>query len=159
MMLMADPRDRIKADFFIELYPILTDRVLSRARLPRERVIDRMLFKYQNRKSGMKSITDFRKIKQYVAIARGAGREDEIIDLFTRFVEDDAMRLEDLEIDVARVHKVAQTLARSAAKLRGLVDDIAVDEYIGEESLWLELEKLADTILKKAANADRRRVS
>jgi ParB/RepB/Spo0J family partition protein len=159
MMLMADPRDRIKADFFIELYPILTDRVLVRAKLPREHVIDRMLFKYQNRKSGMKAITDFRKIKQYVAIARGAGREDEIIDRFSKFVEDDLMQLDELEIDVARVHKHAQTLTRNAVKLRTLVDEIAVDEYIGEESLWLELEKLVEAILKKAGNADRRRLS
>jgi ParB family chromosome partitioning protein len=30
MMLFADPTDRIKADFFIELYPILTDRFISK---------------------------------------------------------------------------------------------------------------------------------
>ena len=70
MMLEADPKDRIRADFFIELYPVLTDRLLSRAKIPRDHVISRMLYKYQNRKSGMKSITDFRKIKAYVSIAR-----------------------------------------------------------------------------------------
>ena len=158
MMLMAEPRDRVRADFFIELYPILTDRVLSKAKISRDHLIDRMLFKYQHRKSGMKSITDFRKIKSYVAIAKAAGREDQIISRFKDFVEDDNYEIDDLEIGVATIHKQATTMTRSASKLRELIDDLAVDEFLGEESLWVELEKLADSILKKAASADRRRV-
>lgn len=157
MMLIADPKDRIKADFFIELYPVLTDRVLSKAHLVRDRVIDRMLFKYQNKKSGMKSITDFRKIKAYVAIAKAAGEEQEIIDRYTRFVEDDSVALSDLEIDAARVHKKAATLIRDAGKLRAALDELIVREYLGEEDLWSELEKLAQLILTKSKNADRRR--
>lgn len=159
MMLEADPKDRIKADFFIELYTILVDRVLVRAKLSRDHIINRMLYKYQHRKSGMRAITDFRKIKAYIAIARAAGREDEIIDRFKRFVDDDNFRIEDLEIDVARVHKQARTLSRDALKLRQLVEDLSVDEFRGEEDLWLELEKLADVILKKSLDADRRRIT
>lgn len=156
MMLMADPRDRIRADFFIELYPILTDRVLSRAKIPSDHLIDRMLFKYQHKKSGMKSITDFRKIKSYVAIAKAVGREEEIIDKFTAFVEDDTYPIEELEIGVATIHKHATTMTRGAVRLRELVDNLTVDEFRGEEDLWIELEKLVRSILKKAASADRR---
>lgn len=159
MMLTVDPKDRIKADFFIELYPVLTDRVLSRAKISRDHVIGRMLFKYANKKSGMKSITDFRKIKSYVAIARAAGEEESIIERYKRFVDDDEMDLVELEIDTARVHKRASTLARDATKLRTAIDELAVTEFLGEEGLWFELEKLADAILKKVRNADRRRAS
>jgi ParB/RepB/Spo0J family partition protein len=73
-MLYAEPKDRIKADFFIELYPILTDRMVSKMKwFKRHEVIDRFLYKYQNHLSGFKAITDFRKIKQYINIARLAG--------------------------------------------------------------------------------------
>jgi ParB family chromosome partitioning protein len=157
MMLVADPKDRIKADFFIELYPVLTDRVLSRARLNREHVIDRMLYKYDHKKSGMKSITDFRKIKAYVAIAKAADQEDLVVDRYKRFVDDDTFNLADLEIDTARVHKYATTISREASKLRTALEEIVVKEFLGEEELWSELEKLSDAILKKVQNADRRR--
>ena len=156
-MLTVEPKDRIKADFFIELYPVLTDRVLTRAKISRDYVIDRMLFKYENKKSGMKSITDFRKIKSYVAIARAAGEEGLIIERYKKFIDDDEMDLVDLEIDTARVHKRASVLTSDATKLRIAVDELAVAEFLGEESLWSELERLADTILKKVRNADRRR--
>lgn len=157
MMLVANPKDRIKADFFIELYPVLTDRVLSKAHIARDHVIDRMLFKYENRKSGMKSITDFRKIKAYVAIARAAGEEQLIVERYTKFVDDDEFDIVDLEIDTARVHKQAATLIRDASKLRTTLEALTVREYLGEEDLWSELEKLAEAILQKVKNADRRR--
>lgn len=159
MMLIADPKDRIKADFFIELYPILTDRVLGKAHIPRDRMIDRMLFKYQQRKSGMKSITDFRKIKAFVAIAKAAGQEQAIIDKFKLFVENDDFDISDLEIGAARVHKQAQVIGREARKLREALDDLLIAEYLGEEDLWVELERLADAIRKKMKNADRRRIA
>ena len=107
----------------------------------------------------MKSITDFRKIKAFVAIARAAGQENEIIDRFKTFVDDDNFLIEDLEIDTARVHKHARTIGRSAIKLREQLDEMSVDEYLGEEGLWEELERLANAILKKAADADRRRIT
>jgi ParB/RepB/Spo0J family partition protein len=159
MMLMAEPRDRVRADFFIELYPILTDRVLSRAKISKDHLVDRMLYKYQHRRSGMKSITDFRKIKAYVAIAKAAGREEQIVARFKDFVDDDTYLIDDLEIGIAAIHKQATTMTRSASKLRELIDNLAVDEFLGEESFWVELEKLADSIRKKAASADRRRVA
>jgi hypothetical protein len=107
----------------------------------------------------MKSITDFRKIKAYVAIAKAAGREEQIVARFKDFVDDDTYLIDDLEIGIAAIHKQATTMTRSASKLRELIDNLAVDEFLGEESFWVELEKLADSIRKKAASADRRRVA
>lgn len=157
MMLMADPKDRIKADFFIELYAILSDRILRRAKIPQEKIIDRMLFKYQNRKSGFKSITDFRKIKSYVAIAKAAGKEIEIVSKYREFVEDDNLSFESLEIDAARVHKKAKVIRRDCEKVRGHLMDISIDEFVGEEDLWEEMEKLVDVLVRKIKDADRRR--
>ncbi len=159
MMLVNDPRDRIKADFFIELYPVLTDRILERAKLPREHVIDRMLYKYDKKKSGLKSITDFRKIKSFVAIAKAANQEDTIVKRYKSFVDDDGYDLSELEIDTARVHKHASSIAKEALKLRQSLDDLLVAEYLGEDAFWVELEKLSAAINIKIKNADRRRAT
>jgi hypothetical protein len=111
MMLYAEPDDRVKADFFIELYSILTDRVVARAEwYSRSKLIEVFLKKYKNRLSGFKAITDFRKIKQYISIARAAGHEDEILRRLKEFIANDNMTISDLEIDTARVHRHASNL-------------------------------------------------
>ena len=86
-MLYSDPRDRIKADFFIELYVILTDRLVSR--LPwfeRDEIIDRFLHKFQNKLSDFKAVTYFRKINQYITIEKSAGKEKLISEKLQKFI-------------------------------------------------------------------------
>jgi ParB family chromosome partitioning protein len=83
MMLFSDPRDRIKADFFIELYPIITDRLIVKADwFDKEKIIQIFLYKYENKLSEFKSITDFRKIKQYITNARNSGHEPQLLRQF-----------------------------------------------------------------------------
>lgn len=160
MMLYADPEDRVKADFFIELYTILTDRVVTRASwFDRDKLIEIFLRKYQNRLSGFKAITDFRKIKAYIAIARAANREDEILSLLERFIRDDTMQISELEIDTARIHKQASKLARIIIGLGEELDTLDVDEFAGEEDLWRQLEDLLKLLQLKLAQADRRQVN
>ncbi|MCL6699544.1 ParB N-terminal domain-containing protein [Sphingomonas sp. NSE70-1] len=157
MMLYADPEDRIKADFFIELYPILTDRLVSRAQwYDRDMIIDRFLVKYQEKLSGFKSITDFRKIKQHISVARAAGHEDQILDRLHRFILDDRIDIEDLEIDTAKVHRRASVLVRTLAKLMDQLREVEAEAFLGEEDLWVELEELHALINSKLAEADRR---
>jgi ParB/RepB/Spo0J family partition protein len=156
MMLEANPKDRIKADFFIELYPILHDRVLRAAKLPDDVIIRRLLNKYQRKKSGLKSITDFRKIKAYVSIAKAAGKEDTMVRRFTDFVHDDNMDISELEIDTAKIHKQATTATRDAKKLRIWLEELEIDSFVGEEEFWRELERLMVIIKKSIKNADRR---
>lgn len=157
MMLFADPDQRIKADFFIELYPILTDTVVkSWNGYSRDLLIDRFLYKYENKKSGLKAITDFRKIKQYIAISRAAGAEADFISAFERFVFDDKVDLSTLEIGVAAVHKTAEGISRSVMRLREEIAGLEIIEFIGEEKLWRELEHLLDTVRRVLASADRR---
>ena len=105
----------------------------------------------------MKSITDFRKIKSYVSIAKAAGEEGSIVERYKTFVEDDMFDISQLEIDTARVHKAATNISRDASKLRAAIDELMLEEYIGEDEFWKELERLAETILRKVKNADRRR--
>src|SRR5205085_8800123 len=122
MMLVANPKDRIKADFFIELYPILTDRVLDiRGTAARDHVTAIMLDKYLNKKSGFKSLTDFRKIKSFVSIARSAGKEEEVRARFRQLLESDSIDIASLEIDAARVHREAVRLAEIAQDLASAV--------------------------------------
>lgn len=157
LMLFANPKDRIKADFFIELYPILTDRVLALKSQPsKDRVTDIMLHKYLNKKSGFKSLTDFRKIKSFISIARAAGKEEEIKDRFEKFLTSDKIDFEYLEIDAARVHREAKNLAEQAADFSAAVKAIRTSEYLGEERFWKSLEALVQALTAKIEDAGRR---
>lgn len=157
MMLVADPEDRIKADFFIELYPIIHDRILQKTkRFTQEEIIDAFLRKYQNRSSGFKSITDFRKIKQHISTARSAGREDDILYLLEEFIKDDKITIDDLELGEAKIHREAAVLTRNLARLAEQLGELDPDAFLGEEELWLELEELVEVIRGKLAAADRR---
>lgn len=157
MMLYANPDDRIKADFFIELYPILTDRLVSR--LPwfkRGDVIDRFLHKYQNRLSDFKSVTDFRKVKQSISIAKASGKDAVISQRLQRFIYDDKLGISYLEIDAARIHRQASTLIRTVSRITDELKKLDVQEFFGEQELWEELEQLMRVIERQLRAADRR---
>ncbi len=157
MMLFANPKDRIKADFFIELYPILTDRVLDiRGSQARDRVTDIMLEKYLNKRSGFKSLTDFRKIKSYISIARNAGKQEEIKFRFRQILESDSIDISTLEIDAARVHREAGRLSDVTTDLISALKCLKTTEYLGEESFWESLENLVAILKTKIQDAGRR---
>jgi hypothetical protein len=157
MMLYADPEDRIKADFFIELYPIVTDRTVTKAPwFNRDTVIERFLWKYQEKLSGFKSITDFRKIKQHITVARLAGHEDELLRRMHRLLNDDSVDIDDLEIDTAKIHRTASILVRTVGKLMGELRKIDGESYFGEDDLWAELQELSSLVTEKLREADRR---
>lgn len=157
LMLFANPKDRIKADFFIELYSILVDQVLHiRTQKEKDRVTDIMLDKYLNKKSGFKSLTDFRKIKSYISIAKASGKEEEVRVRFAEFLESDNVEFEYLEIDAAKIHRHAQTLGETAQEFGKSVRELQTDEYLGEEKFWQSLEKLVTILQNKIRDADRR---
>ncbi len=157
MMLFSDPEDRIKADFFIELYPVLHDRLVRSSNwFNQNHVIDRFLFKYENKLSGFKAITDFRKIKQYLAAARIASQEKTITTRLRTFIDDDKKEISYLEIDVARIRREATAIVRHVERLTTALTDLDVDEFLGEEELWEHLERLMAALKKKLAAADRR---
>ena len=65
MMLDADPSNRVKADFFIELYAVRNDReVKTFSWFDKDEFTDQMLIKLAAK--GLKSVTEFRIIKQHI---------------------------------------------------------------------------------------------
>ncbi|SRR6266498_4430430 len=157
MMLDPDPNKRVKADFFIELYAVLSDRtVKSMEWFSRGRFTKRMLEKYQGKKSGLKAVTDFRIMKQYINNARKVGRAAQIAKRLRDFVKDDNLTLDYLNIKSANVSASARRMLRDVRRLIEAVNRVDPDEYIGEEELWKALEQLLDAIQKKLQAADRR---
>lgn len=157
MMLYAEPNDRIKADFFIELYPVLNDRLVQTANwYNRREFIESFLRKYREGSSGFKSITDFRKIKQYLVIARAAGKEEEILEKLGELIDKDNVLISDLEIETAKIHREARNLVKTLTRIEEDLDALDVDQFLGEEDLWRTLETLIKKIGEKLAGADRR---
>src|SRR5882762_3226083 len=76
MMLDPDPNKRVKADFFIELYAVRNDRTVNAMQwFSKDRFTKRMLEKYREKKSGLKAVTDFRLMKQFINNAGKVGRK------------------------------------------------------------------------------------
>lgn len=141
MMLDKDPEKRRKADFFIELYAVRNDRTVNGFDwFQKDRFTRQMLAKYDNPKSDLKAVTDFRKIKQYVAIAVKAGKTFAISKRLREYAEDDTLPLEHLAIDVAAVAAGARRLLKSINKLKTQIASINAEQYFGETALWGALE-------------------
>lgn len=157
MMLFAEPEDRVKADFFIELYPIVNDKDVKRAEwFKRDYFIKKMLYKYQHGLSGIKAITDFRKIKQHISASAKNKTTVKLLRRLHEFLENDKLTIDHLEISSAAAHMQARKLIKSASTLFKNLEAIEADEFYGEEDLWIQLEKLQKLIQKKLLQADRR---
>jgi ParB family transcriptional regulator, chromosome partitioning protein len=156
LMLEPEPAVRVKADFFIELYAVRNDRfVNSLDWFDRNDFTAKMLERYQNRK-GIKAVTDFRTVKQYIANSRKAGKDKEIARRLREFVEDAELGLDHLVIRAADVTAQARKLEGEVVGLRKLLHDLDVKSYYGEESLWAELEELLRVIMRRLEEAGRR---
>ena len=157
LMLDPNPDQRLKADFFIELYPLVTDReVKQMSWFQRDKVTDRMLEKYQNPKSDLKAVTDFRKIKQHLTNAKRAHETAAISKRLNEYTMDDSLKIDHLVIQSADVSASARRLVTSIEKIEDSLGQISSEEYYGEETLWVALERLYKLIREKLQAADRR---
>jgi ParB family chromosome partitioning protein len=157
LMLDPDPNKRVKADFFIELYPVRTDRFVNKMKwFSQEKFTRKMLEKYQTRASGLKSVTDFRIMKQYINNARQANKEQTITTKLRQFYENDNLTLDHLKIPAADVSVSARKLLGDLRKIEEAIHQLDVEEYYGEEELWVRLESLLNVIRSKLAAAGRR---
>ena len=157
LMLDPDPDKRVKADFFIELYPVLHDRVVTK--LPgysRAFLTEKMLEKYQNPSGGIKAVTDFRKVKQHIANANRAGKLQGLSRKLEEFVETSELTPDHLIIPAASVSAQARSLQTKVQQIGEALNDLEVEEYVGEEELWVALESLLTTIRRCLAAAGRR---
>src|SRR6266446_6169178 len=87
LMLDQDPDARVKADFFIELYPVIHDRAVSKFEwFSRSRFTEQMLTKYGPDRA-IRSVTDFRLVKQLINNARKTGKLRELGTKLRKFAE------------------------------------------------------------------------
>jgi len=157
LMLDSDPAKRVKADFFIELYPFLHDRVVTKIRrYSRDVLVHKMLEKYRSSGGGIKAVTDFRKVKQYIANARKAGKLSFLSHKLIEFIEKIALTPDHLLIPAASVSAKARSLHAKIEKLHQTLKTLDVEAYIGEEQLWVSLESLLHTIRQSLLKAGRR---
>lgn len=154
-MLDANPDKRVKADFFIELYPVRNDREVRKfSWFDKDQFTDDMLRKVEEK--GIKSVTDFRIVKQYINNAVKSKKISAISKRLAEFAAHPSLTPDHLNIESAKVAAEAKKLLRSAENLYAQINAIDVDEYYGEEAMWTRLESLAHLIREKLRALGRR---
>jgi hypothetical protein len=155
MMLDPDPERRVKADFFIELYAVLKDRnVRHMAWFRPERFTSQMLKRYSGH--GLKSVTDFRKVKQYINNAVKAGKTKVIANRLREFAEQPTLPVEHLAIQAAAVNAKVRVITTAVRKLEQMLRNLNAMDYYAEEGLWSRLEALLELIRVRLAEVERR---
>lgn len=156
LMLNPDPTNRIKADFFIELYTLLVDRnIKAMSWYSKKPFIESMLYKYLNKK-GIRSVTDFRMLKQYVTNAFHIGKGSMIERRLFAFVQDHSLTLDTLNLEGAELAKTLKRTLLDVQRFDASLKEIDVQEMYGSEELWDALERIVETIRHKLLQAGRR---
>ena len=154
-MLDADPSKRVKADFYIELYPVRNDREVGKfSWFKKDKFTDDMLRKVDQK--GIKAVTDFRIIKQYINNAVKAKKIPAISKRLQEFAESPSLTPDHLNIESAKVAAEARRILKSVEGLYAEISAIDVDQYYGEEAMWNRLESLAQLIRDKLKAVGRR---
>jgi ParB family transcriptional regulator, chromosome partitioning protein len=154
-MLDADPDRRVKADFFIELYAVRNDREVKQfAWFNKDKFTDDMLKKVDAK--GIRSVTDFRVVKQYINNAVKARKIQVISKRLQEFAAQPSLTPDHLNIESAKIFAGAKKVLKSVETLYAQVNAIDVDEYYGEEAMWNRLESLAQLIREKLRALGRR---
>lgn len=155
LMLDVDPEKRIKADFFIELHAVLHDRNVATFKwFKRDRFTEQMLTKFKS--GSLKSVTDFRLVKQHITNAAKADKFKIISDLLKEFADDVRLGPDHLLIQEASSVATVRTITRAVDQLHRDIGDLNVDEAYGADDLWDKLEKLVKLIRTKLRKAGRR---
>jgi ParB/RepB/Spo0J family partition protein len=155
MMLDADPDKRVKADFFIELYPVLHDRQIKKYSWFKPGAFtDAMLEKHKTRV--LRAVTEFRYVKQQLNNSVKAGRIGLMGRKLQEFMEQPALPVSHLAIDTIQTATTARKLAKTANDLHDAVEGLDTDEYYGETELWKALERLSELIRQRLRQLGRR---
>jgi ParB family transcriptional regulator, chromosome partitioning protein len=154
LMLRAEPKDRVRADFFIELYAILSDRfVASRPWFSRNAFTASMLAKYQA--GVIKSVIHFRHLKQLIASAVAASRGPEMDRKLQAFVRNRELKIEAVALSGVGSTRAA-TVVRLARSLSSSLNQLDVELAYGDERMWSELQDLLELIQTRIEQAQRR---
>jgi ParB family transcriptional regulator, chromosome partitioning protein len=155
MMLDANPETRVKADFFIELYPVRNDREVSKFQwFNKDKFTDAMLDKFEQ--GGIKAVTDFRAVKQYINNAVKARKTPAISKRLQEFAAQPMLGPDHLNIESAKIQADAKKILKSVDTLYGQINDIDIDDYFGEQAMWDRLDALASLIKEKLKALGRR---
>ena len=155
MMLDPDPERRVKADFFIELNAVLRDRNVRRMTWFRpEKFTSQMLKRYSDHR--LKSVTDFRKVKQHINNAVKAGKTKVITERLREFAEQPSLPVEHLAVQAAAVTAKVRVITTAVSKLEQMLRNLNPTDYYAEEGLWSRLEALLELIRVKLAEVERR---
>jgi hypothetical protein len=155
MMLNPDPDNRAKADFFIELYVVVTDRNVKKFEwFSRNRFTDAMLEKVEEK--GLSSVTEFRVVKQHINNAAKAKKLSAISKRLREFADQPALTVSHLEIQSAQSAATARAVTKAADSLTRQLADLDVEEIYAEDGLWDKLEELSKIIRSVLRKAGRR---
>jgi len=155
MMLDPNPEKRVKADFFIELYPVLHDRTVRRMSWFRpDTFTSKMLRRYTA--GGLKAVTDFRKVKQYINTAVKAGKQKVIAHRLEQFANELQLPIEHLAIQSAALTAKVREITAATAKLETLLRNVSAMDFYAENDLWSRLEKLMHLIRVRLGEVERR---
>lgn len=155
LMLDPEPSLRIKADFFIELYAVRNDRLVNTFDwFKKDTFTKAMLDRYRNRK--LKSVTDFRIIKQHINNARKAGKERVISARLKRFAEDQETSIDYLSIESAAAAAEAKKILKGVESLTAQLDALDIESCVGESDMWSALNNLLALIKDKLREAGMR---
>jgi ParB/RepB/Spo0J family partition protein len=157
-MLDPDPDKRMKADFFIELYPVIHDREIRKFDWFKEKQFtNQMITKYFHESKTIKAVTDFRLVKQHVTNAKRANNVARLSAKLERFAKDVTAPIASLEIQSASIRAEAKEITRKVSALEESISELDVEKYYGEEDLWDSLARLLGTIDAKLRAANKRR--
>lgn len=158
MMLFEDPALRVKSDFFIELHPVMHDKYIKKFDWFKPNpFIEGMLKKHKVR--GLKSVTDFRVVKQQLNNAAKANRIGILGHRLEEFYNEPGLTVAHLSIESIKTSTTARRLTNSATALYDSVDALDTKQYYGETDLWNSLERLSELIRRKLRQLDRRLMS
>lgn len=158
LMLDPNPQKRLKADFFIELYPVIHDRDVTKLDWFKEkRFIRQMLAKYHDESKTIRAVTDFRLIKQHITNARKARQIKRFSQRLKRFVDEITVPISHLEVASATAHAEARALIKKVVALEHLINEIEIEQLYGEEGLWKAMDQLLIAIQTALRKANKRR--
>ncbi|MFQ5821916.1 MAG: ParB/RepB/Spo0J family partition protein [Candidatus Heimdallarchaeota archaeon] len=148
LMLLAAREERIKPDFFVELYPIFR---LMKKYLPavdkkyeRNEIIDKFLEKYQKRV--ITDVIDFRQLSRMIrAIDKGASRRN-VQKLTERLLEDPSFSIREAYDLAARAVYDIMALEKTCIALRDSLSTLEVDLVAEHPSLVAKLKELKKSI-------------
>ena len=154
-MLDPDQENRLKADFFIELYPVLNDRTVKGMEwFKPDAFTSKMLRRYSA--GGLKAVTDFRRVKQYINTAVKGGKQKVIARRREEFTNEPRLTIEHLAIESAALTAKVREISGAAKKLETLLRNISAMDFYAEGELWSRLEGLVDLIRVRLGEVERR---